>query len=58
LVEDEKDGVIEVMRKMDLVFEKYGDHCTDLEYISTPEWDDVVASARSLLTLIIENNTS
>lgn len=56
LVEDEKDGIIEVMRKMDLVFEKYGDHCTDLEYISAPEWDDVIASAKSLFILIFENN--
>ncbi|WP_369944449.1 SCO4402 family protein [Xanthomonas medicagonis] len=56
LVEDEKGGVIDVMKKLDLVFERYGDHCSDLEYISTPEWNDVVASSRTLLTLIHENN--
>ncbi|AVS82381.1 hypothetical protein C8244_16360 [Paracidovorax avenae] len=56
LLENEMDGIIEIMRRMDIIFEKYGDHCSDLDYISRPEWNDVIMSAKSLLALMVENN--
>lgn len=56
LLESEMDGIIEIMRRMDIIFEKYGDHCSDLEYISRLEWNDVIMSAKSLLALMVENN--
>lgn len=56
LVEDELGGVVKVIEKMEVVFEKYGDHCSDLEYISQPEWSDVVESATMLLDQIKNNN--
>lgn len=57
LLDNEIHGVIEMIKRMDIVFEKYGDHCSDLEYISKPEWDDVVMAAKTLLAIIVENNT-
>ncbi|WP_152969541.1 SCO4402 family protein [Paracidovorax avenae] len=56
LLDNEIHGVIEMIKRMDIVFEKYGDHCSDLEYISKPEWDDVVMAAKTLLAIIVENN--
>ncbi|WP_208935765.1 SCO4402 family protein [Paracidovorax avenae] len=56
LVEDELGGVAKVIEKMEVVFEKYGDDCSDLEYISQPEWSDVVESATVLLDQIKNNN--
>jgi hypothetical protein len=56
LLKDELNGIAEVIKRMNIVFEKYGDHCSDLDYISTPEWNDVVMAAKSILVLILENN--
>lgn len=56
LLEDELEGVVEMIKKLELIFDKYGDFCSDLEYISVPEWSDVVESAEALLVVIRCNN--
>ncbi|QEN88207.1 hypothetical protein FZC33_18700 [Labrys sp. KNU-23] len=39
----------ELDKTLDILFERYGGKLSDAEYITKPEWQDVVAAARRLL---------
>ncbi len=48
-------AVTTVIRAIDLVLKQYGTALTDEQYIHTPEWAQVVASAQAALAVLNKN---
>lgn len=52
----EVDAIKMVTTRLDKMFEKLGVELTDLEYLQSPYWEEVVVSAQEALKTIIDEN--
>lgn len=55
-LEDEKEAeaVRKVIATLDMIFAKYGTHKTDEQYITYPEWLDVIEAAQNARAVVTE----
>lgn len=50
--ENEAGAIRKLVCSLDSIFERYGNQLSDAEYISKPEWKQVIASAREAYELL------
>jgi len=52
----EADAIKQLTCSLNSIFDNYGMNLSDSEYITKPEWRDVVASAQKALNIFRQNN--